>query len=97
MRVQPRAGRNRITGRYGAAMKVQLTAPPVDGAANLALAELLAEALGVSKHAVRLIAGAHSRDKIVEVETTDQAEMEKKLESLVEIRDERGRIKTKPE
>jgi uncharacterized protein (TIGR00251 family) len=68
VRVQPRASRSEIVGLHGDALKVRLAAPPVDGAANAALVELLAEALGVSRRSVRIVAGALSRGKIVEVD-----------------------------
>ena len=68
MRVQPRAARSEIVGVHGDALKVRVAAPPVDGAANAALVELLAAALGIPRRAVRVIAGESSRSKIVEVE-----------------------------
>ena len=68
--VQPRASRSEIIGQHGAALKVRLQAPPVDGAANEALVRLLAEALGVSQGSVRVVAGATSRSKTVEVDGT---------------------------
>lgn len=52
---------------HGDALKVRLTAPPVDGAANAALIELLADRLGVSRAAVSIISGHAGRTKIVEV------------------------------
>jgi len=71
VRVQPRASRSEIVGLHGEALKVRLAAPPVDGAANAALVELLADALGVPRRAVRIVAGATSRGKVVEVDGTD--------------------------
>lgn len=68
VRVQPRASRSEIAGVHGDAMKVRLSAPPVDGAANAALVELIAEALGVGRRAVRIVSGESSRSKVVEVE-----------------------------
>lgn len=68
VRVQPRASRSEIVGVHGDAMKVRLSAPPVDGAANEALVELIAAALGVGRRAVRIVSGASSRSKVVEVE-----------------------------
>lgn len=68
VRVQPRASRSEIVGLHGDAMKIRLAAPPVDGAANDALIALVADALGVSKRAVRIVTGGSSRSKIVEVE-----------------------------
>jgi uncharacterized protein (TIGR00251 family) len=68
VRVQPRASRSEIGGLHGDALKVRLAAPPVDGAANEALIELLADALGIARTAVRIISGATSRGKVVEVD-----------------------------
>lgn len=67
VRVQPRASRNRIHGVHGDALRVHLTAPPVEGAANAALIEFLADHLDVPRGAVRIVSGAHSRVKLVEV------------------------------
>ena len=71
--VQPRATRSEIVGLHGAALKVRLQAPPVDGAANEALVALLADRLGVARRAVKVVAGASSRAKTVEVEGTTEA------------------------
>jgi hypothetical protein len=65
--VQPRATRSEIVGLHGDAIKIRLAAPPVDDAANEALVEILAEALGVSRRAVRIVSGARARSKMVEV------------------------------
>lgn len=68
--VQPRASRSEVVGTHGAALKVRLLAPPVDGAANEALVALLAEELGVPRRDVRIVHGATSRTKVVEIEGT---------------------------
>jgi len=52
---------------HGEAIKIRLTAPPVDDAANEELIALLAKALGVPRGAVRIVAGARARSKVVEV------------------------------
>jgi uncharacterized protein (TIGR00251 family) len=67
VRVQPRASRNEIVGRQGDALKVRLTAPPVDGAANEALVELLAKTLGISRRSITIVSGASARIKVVEL------------------------------
>jgi uncharacterized protein (TIGR00251 family) len=71
--VQPRASRNEIVGQHGAALKVRLNAPPVDGAANAALEHLLAERLGVARRNVRVVTGLTSRAKTVEIDGTTEA------------------------
>jgi Uncharacterized conserved protein len=68
VRVQPRASRSEIAGVYGDALKVRLSAPPVDGAANVALIEFLADVFAVGRRDVRILAGETSRSKIVEIE-----------------------------
>jgi len=65
--VQPRASKNEIAGMHGDALKIRLTAPPVDNAANTALVEFIAEKLGVPKGRVRVVAGATARRKVVEI------------------------------
>lgn len=68
VRVQPRASREAIDGEWQAALKVRLTAPPVDDKANLALRRLLAARLNVPVSAVRILSGGRSRTKRVAVD-----------------------------
>ena len=68
VRVAPRAARAAIAGVHAGALKLSLTAPPVDGAANAALIELLADALSVPRRAVRIVRGERGRTKTVCVE-----------------------------
>jgi len=65
--VQPRASRNEIIGVHGDSLKVRLTAPPVENAANEALVDLLASAFGVRRDSITILAGRSSRSKLVEV------------------------------
>jgi len=67
VRVVPRASRDAIEGEWQGALKIRLTAPPVDDRANEALRRLLAERLKVALAAVRIISGERSRSKRVEV------------------------------
>ncbi len=67
VRVQPRASRNAIEGEWQGALKVRLTAPPVDDKANAALCDFLAEQLNIARSAVRILAGERSRVKRVEL------------------------------
>ncbi len=67
VRVQPRASRDEISGVLGGALKVRLRAPALEGRANEALCEYLAELLKTPKAAVRILSGHHSRSKRVEV------------------------------
>jgi uncharacterized protein len=67
VRVQPRASRDEIAGEYAGALKVRLTAPPLEGRANEALARFLAISLNVPTSAVKIVSGARSRTKRVEI------------------------------
>ena len=71
VQVQPRASRSRVVGEHGGYLKVQLAAPPVDGAANAALLELLADLLGVPRRQVSLVSGESSRRKRVRAAGVD--------------------------
>ena len=75
VRVQPRASRTECTGVYAGALRVRLQAPPVDGAANDALVDLLAQSLGVARRAVRIVAGATGRRKVVDVDGVRAAQV----------------------
>jgi hypothetical protein len=67
VRVQPRASRDEIVGEFQDALKIRLTAPPVDDRANEALRKLLAASLKVPLAAVRIASGERSRTKRVEI------------------------------
>ena len=67
VRVQPRASRNGITLRDDGSLRVSLTAPPVDGAANEALVKYLSESLSVSRSRIEIIAGHTGREKRIRV------------------------------
>ena len=64
---QPRAAADQVVGLHGDAIKVRLTAPPVDGAANEALVRFLSTVLGIAPARVRLTAGSTARRKLVEI------------------------------
>jgi uncharacterized protein (TIGR00251 family) len=66
--IQPRAKRTEIAGRHGADLKIRIAAPPVDQAANAALLAFGAQRLGVRQRDVRLITGATSRRKVLEID-----------------------------
>jgi len=67
VRAVPRARKNEIVGIHGDALKVRLTAPPVEGRANEALIAFLAKRLGVRKSQVEIVVGATSRRKMIRV------------------------------
>jgi len=80
VRVIPRSSKNSI-GWEGENLKVRLTAPPVDGAANEALVALLAERLGLPKGQVSIVRGATGRQKTVELTGITFEEAARKLKS----------------
>jgi uncharacterized protein (TIGR00251 family) len=80
VRVQPRSARDRVVGVYAGALKVQVTAPPVEGAANQAVVDLLAAWLRVPRRAVSVIRGQSSRDKVLEIASGDPAAMAQRIE-----------------
>ncbi len=67
VRLTPRASRDEVVGMRDGVLVVRVTAAPVDGAANQALVRLLAREFKVPRTGVRLVSGATSRTKIVEV------------------------------
>jgi hypothetical protein len=67
VRVQPRASRDAVTGVQEGALRVALTAPPVDGEANAALVAFLAKRLGVARRDVTIVQGETGRSKLIEV------------------------------
>jgi uncharacterized protein len=67
IRVQPRSTVTEITGIHGAALKIRLTAAPVDGAANDALVRYLAETFDIPRRSITIVSGAGARTKIVEL------------------------------
>ena len=67
LHVQPGAGRTAVTGRHGDALKVKVAAPPDQGRANDACAELIAKVAGVKPSDVEIVGGASSRSKRVKV------------------------------
>jgi uncharacterized protein len=81
LKVHPRAKRSAVTGRFGEAWKLDLAAPPVDGKANEECMRFLAELAGVARSRVRIVAGATSRMKVVEVDGVEQAGLEQRLRS----------------
>jgi len=66
--VQPRAAKTELAGMHDGRIKIRLAAPPVDGAANAELTAFIAQQLGIAKSKVRVVAGATSRRKVVEVD-----------------------------
>jgi len=81
--VQPRASRNAVAGIYGGALKLQLTAPPVEGAANDACLRLLAELLGLNRSSLSIVKGTRSRQKTIRIANASIHQLRKRLEALL--------------
>ena len=79
VRVRPRASKDALGGEREGALVVRLTAPPVEGAANEALARFLGKTLGVAPSAVRVVSGATGRNKVVSVAGLDAATARERL------------------
>jgi uncharacterized protein (TIGR00251 family) len=82
LHVRPRARRSRIAGSHADGLKVEVMAPPVEGAANAAVIDLVARSFGVPRRRVHLIQGAGSRQKVIEIEDGDTPEHRLRLEEL---------------
>ena len=67
VRVHPRAKKNGITGEIGAALKLSLTTPPVEGRANEACTEFFAKLLKVPRSSVTIASGQSSRNKVIRI------------------------------
>ena len=79
VKVHPRAKKNAITGEVGDALKLALTAPPVDGKANDACINFFAKLLNVPRSSVTIAAGQTSRNKVIRVMGLSAEEIKKRL------------------
>ncbi len=79
--VQPRSSRAAVDGEREGALRVRLTAPPVDGAANKQCVALLAKVLGVPKSALEIVSGIGSRRKRIKIRGGDYSALESLLAS----------------
>ncbi|HEU5360258.1 MAG TPA: DUF167 domain-containing protein [Candidatus Deferrimicrobiaceae bacterium] len=77
--VLPRASREGVAGILGDAVRVRLTAPPLENRANEALVRFLADALGVPRTRVEIVAGRRGRRKIVRVGGISRGELLRRL------------------
>lgn len=75
IQVQPRASKNEIIGIHGDSLKVRLTSPPVEGAANSLLMEFIAKKLGIPRSRVEIVSGERSRHKTLRIEGVSKAEV----------------------
>ena len=76
VKVVPGARRDRVVGRYGEGIKVQVAAPPENGKANEAVIQLIAGALGIASTKVRLVRGLTSPRKVLRIDDADPTTIE---------------------
>jgi uncharacterized protein len=79
IKIHPRAKKNAITGELGDALRVSLTAPPVEGKANEACIDFFAKLLEVPRSSITIAAGQTSRNKVIRVIGLSVTEIEKRL------------------
>ncbi len=79
VKVVPGSSRNAIDGWLGEALKVRVTAPAERGRANAAVEKLVADALGVPRRQARVVTGAASARKIVEIDGLTKSEVRRRL------------------
>lgn len=79
LRVVPNARQSSVVGVYGDAIKVKVQAPAVEGKANEALRDFLADRLGIPPRAIELVSGEKSRDKLVSITGLEIEDVRKRL------------------
>jgi uncharacterized protein (TIGR00251 family) len=79
IKVHPRARKSAITGTVGDALKLALTAPPVEGKANQAVIEFFAELFAIPRSSVTIASGETSRNKIVRIAGLSRMAVEQRL------------------
>ncbi len=79
VRIQPRASKNDISVMEGGKVKIRLTAPPVDGAANEALIKFLSDRFKVGRSQVEIVSGHTAREKIVRMDGVTEDDVQQVL------------------
>lgn len=83
--IQPRSSSNMIAGQHGDALKIKLTAPPVDGAANKMCIQYLAKYLKIPKSSIDIISGHSSRTKRLLLRHGNDQTTRKRIRSLLSL------------
>jgi uncharacterized protein len=86
VKVQPRASRNQVCEAVGRELKIRITAPPVDLAANEALVNFLAELLDCARGSVQIVRGKTSRHKVISVQGLSPVLLQEKLSGSAQKR-----------
>ena len=84
IRIQPRASKNGMARMADGTLKIRLTAPPVNGAANDALVRYLADSFGVPRSAVEILSGHTARQKVVRITGIDHRDVQRVLNTAGE-------------
>ena len=79
VRIQPRASKNELVRMDDGGLKIRLTAPPVDGAANEALVRFLADALSVPKTNIEIVSGHTAREKRIKISGVSDDDIQRVL------------------
>lgn len=90
--VQPRASKNQICGIMGEELKIRLTSPPVDGAANKLCREFVAHLFDVSKSSVEIVSGETSRHKRLKILGNHAGQFSTQISAIEEALDKAGHI-----
>jgi|SRR5689334_11658457 uncharacterized protein (TIGR00251 family) len=85
IKVHPRARKNAITGVVGDALKLALTAPPVDGKANQAVIEFFADLFAIPRSSVTIASGETSRNKVVRITGVSKTLAEQRLSENLKL------------
>lgn len=83
VKVHPRARNNAITGTVGDALKIALTAPPVEGKANQAVIEFFADLFQIPRSSVTIASGETSRNKVVRISGLSRASVDQRLSAAL--------------
>ena len=83
VKIHPRARKNAITGVVGDALKLALTAPPVDGKANQAVIEFFADLFQIPRSSVTIASGETNRNKVIRISGLSRAALEKRLAEVL--------------
>ena len=82
VKVHPRARKNAITGKVGDALKLSLTAPPVEGKANEAVIEFFADLFAIPRSSVTIASGETSRNKVIRIAGVSKSAAEQRLAKI---------------
>ena len=81
--VQPRASRNEIVGWRGGVLRIRLSAPPVEGAANKACRSFLAKTLGLKRADLEMVSGGKSREKHFRIAGLGEEDLHRRIEFIL--------------